>query len=137
MEDGTIIKLLENQQKSFQKSLDNQQENLKTFILTSGSLNRAKFINIIDPIADDVAHIKNESLPKISNDNDIRNHRITKLERQTCVTRWAHRNPGRFGAIAAGLLLVMIIGVSFLAVRIDTMETIRGAIEKVTPIEFK
>jgi hypothetical protein len=131
MDNDTIIKLM-----------NKQEGNLKEFIQVSMSLNRAKIINELDPLREDVSEIRNVILPKISEDNDIRNHRIQKLEdcksdmvdcvevkNQTAIVRWLHRNPGW----TAILFMALILGITALTQVIDVGRTV----EEATPIELR
>lgn len=68
MDNATIIELFKRQD----ENIDKMGKEIKEFVGVSMSLNRAKFINELDPI-------KNQ-LDEIVDQNKIRNHRIEKSE---------------------------------------------------------
>ena len=110
-------------------------EDLKEFILMNGSLDRAKMINIIDPIAKDVALIKEQGIKRNGRLEELENCKaeqldLLRVEKETTFTRWMHRNPRI--AIIGILIAALVFGVTS-AVSYHKVDA-RRSIEKVLPI---
>ena len=106
--------------------MDDIKDFTKEMVLVSGSLNRAKLFIHLDPMQDDVAEIKNVILPGIVGE-------VAIIKKETTVSRWAQRNPGRILIGVTTFIFAIIIASALLATRVSPKEMV----EEMTPIEFK
>ena len=120
MDNASIFKLLESQEKNFNTRLDK----LELYVSGAISLNHANIINELDPIRKGQDHIIEQ--------NVIRNGRMEKseedikcLRRETMFGRWLEKHP-----LPAALIILAIVMLGALAVdiyRVNVNKTIENA----------
>jgi len=121
MRNDEIYKLLELQGENFDLKLDKVNETIE------GGLKGVRIY-----VASGFETI--DRLDKARNDRIGKNEEgLKEIKKETTVSRWMHRNPGRFTAGVAIVAMIFLIATAFLATRIDPKDTI----EQLTPIEFK
>ena len=112
-------------------------KDLKEVISVTGSLNRAKMMNHLDPIADDIAEIKNQ--------NTIRNGRLEAQEKDldeqkknTAITIWAHKNPKISISLAGIFIVFLCLSSIFTYHKLDNKQLdVAKTIEKNIPLVFE
>ena len=126
MDDPTIIKLFENQDKRFSERMDKLEDNMKEFTKGATSLMKANLINELDPIRHDLAETVRT--------NKIRNHRIEKaeecmndLDKRTKLGQWVQKRP-----LAAAIILLAFVMIGAFAYHNvnfrDTLENKTGVV---------